>query len=180
MDGDFDESAWRDRLRTHREEKDDFLAGHPQSPIPDGEREAFSGLEYFDLDPAYRVLARFERAHSPDVEKLASTRGPPQSYERVGVFGFELDGDHHTLAAFRVEGAESLFVPFTDETNGDETYRQGRYLDVDAAGADDRETVALDFNLAYSPFCAYDDNFSCALPPAENELDVEVRAGERG
>ena len=179
MDGDFDEPEWRTRLRDHREEKDEFLAEHPQSPIPPAEREGFSGLDYFDLDPAYRVVARFERARSPEPVKLASTRGPPQSYERVGVFGFELDGDHHTLAAFRVEGTESLFVPFADETNGEETYSRGRYLDVDAADADDREQVVIDFSLAYSPFCAYDDNFACAVPPAENQLDVEIRAGER-
>jgi uncharacterized protein (DUF1684 family) len=179
MTADFDESAWRERLRDHRAEKDDFLASHPQSPIPEAERGAFSGLQYFDLDAEYRVVTRFERARTSDQVKLESTRGPPQSYERVGVFGFELHGDHYTLAAFRVEGADSLFVPFADETNGSETYRQGRYLDVDAADAADRAEVVLDFNLAYSPFCAYDDSFSCAVPPAENELGVAVRAGER-
>ena len=179
MDADFDENAWRERLRDHRAEKDEFLASHPQSPVPSEERERFSGLAYFDPDPAYRVVARFERARSPETVNLESTRGPPQPYERVGVFGFDLRGDHHTLVAFRVAGAESLFVPFADETSGDETYKRGRYLDVDAADAEGRDSVVLDFNLAYSPFCAYDDNFSCAVPPNENELEVAVRAGER-
>lgn len=179
MDPDFDEHAWRERLRDHRAEKDEFLASHPQSPIPPGEREDFSGLRYFDLDPEYRVVARFERAHSPETVDLESTRGPAQPYDRVGVFGFELGGDHHTLVAFRVAGTESLFVPFADETSGDETYKRGRYLDVDAVDAEGRDSVVLDFNLAYSPFCAYDDNFSCAVPPTENDLETPVRAGER-
>jgi uncharacterized protein (DUF1684 family) len=179
-EADFDEAAWRDRLTDHRREKDEFFAEHPQSPIPPGDRDDFDGLPYFDLDPEYRVVARFSRAQDPDTVKLDSTQGPPAEYERVAVFGFQLGGDHHTLAAFRVEGEDSLFVPFTDETNGDETYGRGRYLDV--AVPEDAETgddVVVDFNLAYSPFCAYSDTFSCALPPEENRVDAPVRAGER-
>lgn len=177
---DFDEAPWRDRLQSHRVEKDEFLATHDQSPIPPSDRGAFDGLDYFDLDPDYRVVARYSDARSR-TEKLESTRGPPAEYERAAVLGFSLEGDHHTLAAYQVEGAETLFVPFADETNGEETYHRGRYLDVDV-DVDDAETgddVVLDFNLAYNPFCAYSDNFACALPPRENHLDVPVRAGEK-
>lgn len=176
---DFDEAAWRERLRDHRAEKDEFLASHDQSPIPPDDREDFDGLDYFDLDPEYRVVARFSDADEI-VEELETTRGPPAEYTRVAVLGFTLHGDHHTLAAYQVQGAETLFVPFSDETNGDETYHRGRYLDVDV-DVDDAETgddVVLDFTLAYNPFCAYSDTFSCALAPHENSLDVPVRAGE--
>jgi uncharacterized protein (DUF1684 family) len=175
---DFDEAAWRERLRDHRVEKDEFFASHDQSPIPPDDRGEFDGLAYFDLDPEYRVIARYSDA-DPEVEELETTRGPPADYTRVAVLGFTLHGDHHTLAAYQVEGAETLFVPFTDETNGDDTYHRGRYLDVDVTDAETGEDVVLDFNLAYNPFCAYSDNFSCALPPHENILEVPVRAGER-
>ncbi|MFB6072351.1 MAG: DUF1684 domain-containing protein [Halobacterium sp.] len=178
-DEDFDEDAWRERLRDHREEKDRFLAEHPQSPIPEGEREDFEGLEYFDLDPEYRVVARFSDVDDPETVELETTRGPDAEYTRAAVLGFTLGGDHHTLDAYRVEGEASLFVPFADQTNGSETYERGRYLDVDAADAETGDDVVVDFNLAYNPFCAYNDNFSCALPPAENELSVAVPAGER-
>lgn len=175
----FDESAWRDRIREHRVEKDAFLADHPQSPIPEGDREGFGGLDYFDLDPAFRVVARFSTVGTPEAVELAATRGPPVEYDRVAVLGFDLDGDHHTLDAFRVEGEDTLFVPFTDETNGDGTYHRGRYLDVAPENAETGDRVVVDFNLAYNPFCAYSDNYSCALPPESNALPVAVRAGER-
>lgn len=179
MDADFDPDAWRDRLADHRAEKDDFLATHPQSPIPPADRDEFDGLDYFDLDTEYRVVARFERARETEAVPLETTQGPSQEYERVGVLGFQLGGDHHALTAFHAEGADSLFVPFTDETTGDETYGRGRYLDVDAVDATDGDSVVVDFNLAYNPFCAYADSFSCALPPEENHVSVAVRAGER-
>ncbi|WP_232701478.1 DUF1684 domain-containing protein [Halobacterium wangiae] len=176
---DFDAGAWQDRIRSHRAEKDDFFATHDQSPIPPEDRESFSGLDYFDLDTDYRVTARFSRAQTPETVELETTRGPPAEYDRVAVFGVDLHGDHHTLEAFRVEGEETLFVPFADETNGTGTYDRGRYLDVDAGGAETGDDVVLDFNLAYNPFCAYSENFSCALPPAENRLPVRVQAGEK-
>ncbi|MFC3478921.1 DUF1684 domain-containing protein [Halobacterium litoreum] len=176
---DFDEAAWRERVLEHRTEKDAFLADHPQSPIPEGEREDFDGLDYFELDPEFRVVARFSEVDSPQEVDLETTQGPPAKYERVAVLGFDMDGDHHTLDAYRVEGEDSLFVPFTDTTNGAETYGRGRYLDVAAPDADTGDEIALDFNLAYNPFCAYSDNFSCALPTDANDLPVAVRAGER-
>lgn len=176
---DFDEAAWRDRVGDHRDEKDEFFADHPQSPIRPDDREGFDGLAYFDLDPDYRVVARFSRAQSPETVNLETTRGPPAEYARVAVFGFELGGDHHTLAAYSLESEDTLFVPFADETNGEETYHRGRYLDVDPGDAETGDDVVLDFNLAYNPFCAYSDTFSCALPSEENHLDVAVRAGER-
>jgi uncharacterized protein (DUF1684 family) len=176
---DFDERAWRDRLTDHREQKDEFFAEHPQSPIPPESRGEFDGLAYYDLNLDYRVVARFSRSQSPKMVDLKTTRGPPAEYDRVAVFGFELDDDHHTLEAYRIQGEDTLFVPFADPTNGEETYHRGRYLDVDAQDAESGDDVVLDFNLAYNPFCAYADTFSCALPPDENRLDVPVRAGEK-
>lgn len=175
----FEESAWRDRIRDHRSEKDAFLADHPQSPIPENDREDFDSLDYFDLDPGYRVVARFSVAHDPETVELETTRGPPAKYQRVAVLGFDLDGDHHTLDAYRVEGEDTLFVPFTDETNGTETYRRGRYLDVAPGDAESGDDVVVDFNLAYNPFCAYSGNYSCALPPDHNHVSAPVLAGER-
>lgn len=176
---DFDEGAWRDRLSDHRAQKDEFFTEHPQSPIPPADHDDFDGLSYFDLDPDYRVVARFSRAQSPETVKLETTQGPPAEYDRVAVFGFDLDGDHHTLAAYRIDGEDTLFVPFADATNSADSYHRGRYLDVDAADAGTGADVVLDFNLAYNPFCAYADTFSCALPPGENHLDVPVEAGEK-
>lgn len=179
MDEDFDEAAWRDRVREFRAEKDDFLASHNQSPIPPDEREGFDGLAYFDPDSAFRVTAKYSTVRDTEPVELETTQGPPAEYARAAVLGFDLDGDHHTLTAFHVEGEDTLFVPFTDATNGDATYDRGRYLDVDPGDAEDGDPIALDFNLAYNPFCAYSENFSCALAPGDNHVPVAVEVGER-
>lgn len=85
-----------------------------------------------------------------------------------------------TLAAYRREGDDGgLFVPFRDKTTGQATYRGGRYMDLHPEGElTDGDEVTVDFNLAYTPFCAFDDAFACPLPPEENWLSTTVPAGE--
>jgi uncharacterized protein (DUF1684 family) len=92
------------------------------------------------------------------------------------------DVDEHTLVAYQRVDHEggSLFVPFRDKTTGQQTYPAGRYMELHAEGdLEDGATVPLDFNLAYSPFCAYSDAYECPLPPEENWLEVVIPAGER-
>lgn len=180
-ESDFDEAAWRERVEEFREEKDEFFADHPQSPIPPEQREAFEGLNYYDLDPDYRVLARLQWVETPETVALQMTKGEAAGYERVATLGFTLHGDHHVLDGFRAEGMESLFVPFADETNGDTTYDIGRYLELDVTeeAADTGDEVVLDFNVAYAPFCAYSETYACPLPPERNHLDVRIEAGEK-
>jgi len=178
----FEPDAWERRLRENRSEKDRFFAEHPQSPIPPDERDDFEGLEYFQPDPDYRVDATVTVHDDPDPVEMETTAGPDVRYLRVATFSFELRGTEQSLAAYRQEHDESrtLFVPFRDKTTGQQTYRQGRYMELEPdRDLRDGETVVLDFNLAYTPFCAYSETFSCPLPPEENWLDVVVPAGER-
>lgn len=179
----FDEAAWREQLSSYRAEKDDAFTDSRQSPIPPGERETFSGLDYFDPDPTYRVETTVERVDSDDTVAMETTAGGEQLYERVARLRFELRGDEHVLVAYqRVDSTDggSLFVPFRDKTTGQQTYGGGRYMELHFEGElRDGTTVPLDFNLAYSPFCAYNDAFACSLPPKENWLDVEIKAGEK-
>lgn len=176
-DPDFDESAWRERIRQRRNQKDEHLATAPESPFADD--GTFDGLSYFDPDPSFRVVARLQWVAEPRDVELPTNRGPPFEYERVATLGFSLDGAGDVLAAFRAPGTDDLLVPFTDETNGDETAETGRYLTLSVADVETGDDVALDFNLAYHPYCVYDDAFVSALPPDENSLGVAVRAGER-
>ncbi|WP_129113200.1 DUF1684 domain-containing protein [Halegenticoccus tardaugens] len=178
---DFDPDAWAAELRAKRAEKDEFFAEHPQSPIPPDERDGFEGLSYFDPDPEYRIEAVVRAHDRPDPIEMETTAGPNVRYLRVATFEFEIRGDPLTLAAYRRETASerTLFVPFRDKTTGQETYRGGRYMEFEPEGELDDGALTLDFNLAYTPFCAYSDAFSCPLPPEENWLGVAVRAGER-
>ena len=176
-DGD---DGWREDLLAHRGEKDRFFAEPRQSPLPDDEREGFDGLGYYDPDPDYRVEATVHPVESDETFEMEMTAGQPVEYERVARLEFDVDGPRE-LYAYRQPGESgSLFVPFRDATAPEETYGAGRYMEFDVEGSvADAETVPLDFNLAYFPFCAYNDAFACPLPPTENHLDVRVEAGER-
>ncbi|USZ69461.1 DUF1684 domain-containing protein [Halorussus salilacus] len=175
----FDPEAWREQLESHREEKDEFFAEHPQSPIPPEDREGFSGLEYFDPDPDYRVVASVEVHENPGPVEMDVTAGAPQRYLRVATLHFKL-GEEYELAAYSREDHEGLFVPFRDKTTGQQTDEHGRYMEFEVEGElADTDEMVVDFNLAYSPFCAYSETFACPLPPEENWLDTEILAGER-
>lgn len=176
----FDETAWRKELLNHRLQKDEFFAEHPQSPLPREDRAEFDGLDYYEPDPDYRVEATVELGEGDEIVEVGRTAGDTVEYRRVARLYFELEGEEYSLAAYRVGGDEELFVPFRDATSGEETYGAGRYLEFQVGGElDEGQTIPLDFNLAYSPFCAYNETFTCPLPPRENWLDVRVKAGER-
>jgi len=171
-------------LRANREEKDDFFAEHPQSPIPPEHREGFSGLDYFDPAPGYRVEASVTVHDDPEPVPMETSDGNEVRYVRLATFAVDLDGRTHELYGYKQrpeDDDEPVFVPFRDKTTGQESYRGGRYLELHPEEElVDGDVVTLDFNLAYTPFCAFTETFSCPLPPEENWLDAAVRAGERG
>jgi uncharacterized protein (DUF1684 family) len=166
------------RLEEQRESREEYFGEHPHSPVPS---EQFAGLEYYPVDRSYRFELAL-REHE-EVERLTveTSAGGQQEYLRWGEFQFELAGEGQTLQAYRAGPDEERFwVPFRDETNDEETYGAGRYLDLepDSHQAADGRWV-LDFNEAYNPTCAYNEAYECPLIPMENWLDVPVRVGER-
>ncbi|WP_049969353.1 DUF1684 domain-containing protein [Haladaptatus cibarius] len=174
------EEEWREELQNTREEKDEFFGDHPQSPIPPGKRDEFDGLSYFDPDPEYQLTATVETHDDPEPIDLEMTAANPQRYLRTMTLNFEVNGKEQSLAVYQQDGQESLFVPFRDKTTGQQSYENGRYLELHPdRELSDGDEITLDFNLAYSPFCAFSETFACPLPPEENWLDVEIRAGER-
>ncbi|MDG5758323.1 DUF1684 domain-containing protein [Natronococcus sp. A-GB1] len=189
MSDSIDVEKWRAELETKRAEKDDFFAEHPQSPIPPEDREAFEGLDYFEPDPTYRVTATVTAHDDPEVVLMDTTAGREMRYLRAATLEFELDREDEDLedgafelAAYQLESPneEPYFVPFRDKTTGQQTYEGGRYMEL--AAERDLETgdeLVVDFNLAYTPFCAYSETFDCPLPPEENWLEVTIPAGER-
>jgi uncharacterized protein (DUF1684 family) len=179
---DSDADEWVDRLRANRDEKDRFLSEHRQSPIPPDERDDFDGLNYFDPDPDYRVEATVTVHDEPDAVTMDTSDGREVRYRRVVTFAFDLDGEEHTLAGYQQETDEgdTIFVPFRDKTTGQQTYKGGRYMELEPdRDLEDGDTVTIDFNIAYSPFCAYSETFSCPLPPEENWLETTIEAGEQ-
>ncbi|MBA2720999.1 MAG: DUF1684 domain-containing protein [Chloroflexi bacterium] len=166
----------------YRAEKDAFFKSAPGSPIPQEERDAFTGLPYYpvDEDLVFEGLTPTPYAgDEPSHFQIPTSDGKLRPAHRAGVFRFDLDGAPRQLTAYELEGAHSdgrLFLPFLDETSGTETYGAGRYLDLEP---DEDGTYAIDFNQAYHPSCVYAPQFSCPLTPAENRLAARVEAGER-
>ena len=171
---------WRATLEQERDAKDDFFREHPHSPIPDDEQSSFEGLRYFEPDPDLRFELGLDSFVAPSTITVETTQDRSQHYEQVGEFSFTVGGTDCSLFAYQSPGEddESLWVPFRDGTNGEETYDAGRYLDL---GSEERagDRWVLDLNRAYNPFCAFSDAYECPLVPTENWLDVRIEAGEK-
>lgn len=174
-DGEYDQGE----IVEMRQEKDAQFRDSDDSPLPVDKRTSFAGLSYYEPDPEYVVMAKFVESASDDTITLQTSKDDVRKAFRAGSFSFRLNGKDLKLSAYTFadnEDQETLFVPFTDRTTGHETYYGGRYMDVPMVDGDD---YVLDFNMAYNPYCAYNDRYSCPLVPKENDLGVAVRAGEK-
>lgn len=153
------------------------------SPLPDRFRKNFEGLDFFEPDTTYRVWARLDR--TPEALPFdMPTNTNDSARERVfGKLTFQLQGTTFVLEVYQSPdllldpGYEDyLFLPFTDQTNGGETYEGGRYIDLRIPEGD---SILIDFNKAYNPYCAYNPSYSCPIVPPENHLPVYIPAGVR-
>lgn len=161
-------------LETYRAEKDAFFRSHPQSPLPLTERSTFSGLCYFPENADLRFEVRVTEFEAHDTLPVQTTTGELRHYQRHGRFQFAVNGQMAELTIYLTE--HGYFLPFVDALAGIETYGAGRYVEPEPMGDG---TFLVDFNLAYNPYCAYNDRYSCPLTPAENRLAVAIRAGEK-
>lgn len=161
------------QLIAARREKDAFMQAHPQSPLSPAQQAAFEGLRYYDPNPALDLTVRVEPVEGDHDIAIETTSGDVRRYVRFGRFSFTVDGQPVTLTIY--EAPHGYFLPFTDANAGIETYGGGRYLEPEALSGG---MFHIDFNQAYNPFCVYGEGWSCPIPPAENRLDVAIRAGE--
>lgn len=161
-------------LEDFRYDKDQFFKRHPQSPLTPAQQRVFSGLSYFAEDPALRFELTVEPLAEREPIEIQTSTGEVRVYQRYGRVRFEVEGQAVALTLYQTP--HGFFLPFVDALAGTETYPAGRYLDPEPL-ADGRFLV--DFNLAYNPYCAYNDGYSCPLTPFENRLKVPIRAGEK-
>jgi uncharacterized protein (DUF1684 family) len=157
-----------------RAEKDEFFEFDQHSPLTPEKKENFEGLNYFAPNPELYFELEIQKFDDQKELQMQTTTGDLRHYIRYGKVHFEVDGDPTALTIFSSE--HGFFIPFVDSQAGRETYGAGRYIDPEVL-PDGR--LVLDFNLAYNPYCAYNDQYSCPLPPVENRLDVAIKAGEK-
>lgn len=168
--------SYPDKIATERANKDEMFRSDSESPIKPGELDQFVPLAYFPIDEAYAVPAQLQPAAERVTAQMPTSTGTLREVTRLGTLVFTLKGQPLKLAAFAEGNSPRLFVPFTDLTSGTETYQAGRYMNLDPTPTG---IYIVDFNIAYAPYCYYNAEYECPLPPAENRLKVPIRAGER-
>jgi uncharacterized protein (DUF1684 family) len=161
-------------LETFRHEKDEFLRRDPHSPLTPEQREGFAGLQYFSENPDLDLKLEIDEFPEKKTVTMQTTTGDVQDYVRYGRLRFNVAGEEVELTLFH--NPHGFFLPFADSLAGQETYGAGRYLEPEIL-PDGR--LHVDFNLAYNPYCAYNELYSCPITPAENRLKVPIRAGEK-
>lgn len=175
-----DDTTYIETINKERERTDRFMRTSKESPFANN-KDAFTGLKYFPPDVAYRINAKLEPIEEKKVMLLPTNDGTEQRYIPYGYAVFEHSGVQNRLLILEGIGMGpvrgKVFIPFGDETSALQTYGGGRYLDVNKVPGS--VTVVLDFNKAYNPYCAYNETYSCPLPPAENLLKIPILAGEK-
>ena len=173
--------SYIEEMKTHRYDINIKFADKETSILTKKDLKNFSALDFFPIDTNYRIAAKFELNKNSILFEMQTTTDRKPIYKTYGVATFKLNGKAHKLQIYqnqelilKPEYKDHLFIPFLDSTNGNESYGGGRYLDVEQPN---ENTILLDFNKAYNPYCAYNYKYSCPIPPKENHLDIAVKAG---
>jgi uncharacterized protein (DUF1684 family) len=151
------------------------------SPLKSEDFTDFKQLSFFPINETFKIVAHFKRTPNKPIFEMQTTTERKPRYTQYGIASFNIDGKECSLRIYQnqelvvdPEYTDYLFIPFNDLTNGDETYDAGRYIDLKVP---DGDSITIDFNKAYNPYCAYNDKYSCPLPPRENDLAVKIKAG---
>lgn len=170
-----------DEIRSFQSDQNEHYLSKKSSPLTRKERKAFHGHDFYTIDLSFIVNAAFEYIEREDTVEMSTSSGNIKYYRPYALLKFELGGVKCQLTAYQslklretVEYKNYLFVPFRDLTSGNESYGGGRYLDLVIPS---ENSVQLNFNLSYNPYCAYTAGYNCTIPPAENTLPIAVRAG---
>ena len=175
------EEPWYRETMEAQQELNIQFSDKDKSPLSPDSIAGFKGLDFFPLDKKYVIKARFEKNEHPVPIEFSTNTDRKPVYIKYGTAYFTLDGKQCQLSLYQdTEEPQDpaykdvLFIPYTDLTTGNESYGGGRYLDVQIPKGD---TVVLNFHKSYNPYCAYDDRWSCTIPPDENDLPVAIYAG---
>jgi len=155
-----------------------------KSPLKKKDLREFNGLDFFKVDSTFIVKAKFNKIENAPTFEMATTTERRPLYKKYGLLNFTLNGKKCELTIYQSQDdlrdekyKDYLFLPFTDDTSGNESYGGGRYMDLMTTDITEENTVFLNFNNTYNPYCAYNDKYSCPLTPRKNHLDIEIKAG---
>lgn len=179
MSGGETPEQYQQRIENERERQFKFLKYNDDSPLTQEQKNALDSLSYFPVDPNYKVRARVVPVDKKVMIQIPMTDGTLERYIKHSYAEFELMGSTNRLLLLQADGEQdrrNFFLAFADDTSGEETYGGGRFLDVKKDG---QNSITIDFNLVYNPYCTYNPDYACPIPPKENILEIPIRAGEK-
>ncbi|MES2447286.1 MAG: DUF1684 domain-containing protein [Bacteroidota bacterium] len=174
--------SYKEQIAKHREEyKADFLK-ETQSPLKEAD---LKNLQFFEPDSTFIIVAKVKLLKNEKIFKMPTYDGTSKEFIRYAKVNFKIGGKNLVLTLYRNISLminpvykKLLFLPFTDQTNSKTTYGGGRYIDLSLQNIKNKK-LKIDFNKAYNPYCAYSDGYRCHVPPKENDLAIEILAGEK-
>jgi uncharacterized protein (DUF1684 family) len=171
--------SYFDSVINHRAGAEEFMRNDENSPFHKKGDIQFNGLKYYDIDSAYKIRATITLFPFSVPYAMKMSDGSNQPYVKVAWADFSLAGIHQKIVLLKMEkylDEPFFFLPFYDETSTYDTYGGGRFLDIEYNGT---TYIDIDFNLSYNPYCAYNPDYRCPVPPFENHISVAVEAGEK-
>ena len=170
--------AYLERIEEERKNRNGYMLSS-SSPLNDEDRNAFTNLKYYPVKEEFKILAKFTPIQRKQPIFIPTTTGESKKYIPYGHAEFELEGKTQKLILYQ-DWEESipnkLSLMFADNTSGETTYGGGRYIDVIRSNTN---SIIIDFNMAYNPYCHFNDEYSCPIPPRENLMTVAIEAGEK-
>ena len=176
-------SRYQKEIIEHRKLYKQSFVDNPRAPLTASDT---SFLSFYPANKNMKVKAKFKPSEDTSTIFIPTYSGIQKPYQVYGSLTFTLDKKSHHFTiyfspAFRNHPLykNHLFLPFKDITNGEETYGGGRYIDLSISDIQKNNTVVLDFNKCYNPWCAYSDGYNCPVPPLVNHLPIAISAGEK-
>ncbi len=166
------------RVEEDRKTRNGYMISS-SSPLSEEDRKTFTNLKYYPVKEEYKILAKLTRIQRKQPVFIPTTTGESKKYIPYGYAEFELDGKPQKLLLYldwEENNPNKLSLMFADDTSGETTYGGGRYIDVPRSSTN---AITIDFNMAYTPFCHFNDEYSCPIPPRENLMTVAIEAGEK-
>ena len=151
------------------------------SPLLPEDLKTFQTLDFYPANEKFYVVAKFIRTENEQPFEMKTSTDRKPVYVKYGEAHFSIDGQTFQLNIYRnielskkEQYKDYLFLPFSDLTCGNESYIGGKYIDMKIPQGD---TIVIDFNTSYNPYCAYSHKYSCPKVPLENDLKIAIRAG---
>lgn len=175
------DSTYIQKIKAYQKELNDQYKDKSHSPLTKKDRRKFKKHAFYKINKNYLVKAKFKRTPLEKEFKMKTTTDRLPVYRKYAIVYFKLNDEEYQLSVYQSSSSlnsekykHHLFLLFNDKTNGHGSYYGGRYIDLLIPEGD---TIDIDFNKSYNPYCHYNNKYSCPIPPSENYLDIKVEAG---